>query len=75
MTKPLPYGCIKNTPLTLFEKNKKVNACERSTLQLINVLSRNEERDIINSFNSRTKTHSILDNKKYILLSIEHLHF
>ena len=48
---------------------------ERSTVQLMSVLSRSEEKDIINSFKYSSKTHSTVHDKKYISLYAEHLHF
>ena len=39
------------------------------------VLNRNEQKDIINSFKCTAKTHSTLDEKKFIPLYAEHLHF
>ena len=59
----------------IFEKNKTVRAHERSTVQLMSVLNRNEQRDIINSFKCTAKTLSTLDEKKFIPLYAEHLHF
>ena len=46
---------------------------ERSTVQLMSVLIRTEEKDVINSFKYSSKTHSTLQNKKYIPLYAEHL--
>ena len=51
----------------IFEKNKTVQAHERSAIQLMSVLSRNDEKDIINNFKRTAKTHSTLDEKKIIL--------
>ena len=39
------------------------------------VLKRNEDKDLINNFKSNAKTHSTLDDKKFIPLYIEHIHF
>ena len=41
----------------IFEKNKIVLAHERSTFQLMSVLSRNDEKDISNNFKCTVKTH------------------
>ena len=41
----------------------------------MSVLCRNEDKDVINSFKYSLKTHSTLENKMYILLYAEHLHF
>ena len=59
----------------IFEKNKKMEPFERSAVQLMSVLSRCEEKDTINSFKYSSKTHSTLQNKKYIPLHAEYLHF
>ena len=59
----------------IFEKNKKVNAHERSAVHLISILSRNDKRNIKNSFKCTEKTHSTLDDKKFIPLHAKHLHF
>ena len=45
-------------------KNKTVQAHERSTIQLMSVLRRNHENDIINNIKCTAKTHSTLDEKK-----------
>ena len=60
---------------SIFEKNKIVQAHERSTIQLMNVLSRNDEKDIINHFKCTAKTYSTLDDKKFIPFYAEHIHF
>ena len=39
------------------------------------VLNRNEDKDLINNFKSNAKTHSTLDNKKFIPLYAQHIHF
>ena len=59
----------------IFEKNKKMEPFERSTLQLMSILERNEEKDKINTFSYSSKTHSTLEEKKFIPLYEEHLHF
>ena len=41
----------------------------------MSVLSRNDEKDIINNFNCTAKTHSTLDDKKFIHLYAGHIHF
>ena len=48
---------------------------ERSTLQLMSILVRDEEKDKINTFAYTSKTHSMLREKKIIPLYAEHLHF
>ena len=47
----------------IFEKNKKMEPFERSTLQLMCILQQNEEKDQINSFLCTSKTHSTLEEK------------
>ena len=49
--------------LPIFEKNKKMEPFERSTLQLMCILQQNEEKDQINSFLYTSKTHSTLEEK------------
>ena len=48
---------------------------ERSTLQLMTVLNRDEEKDAINRFVYNFKTHSTLGEKKFIPLYAEDLHY
>ena len=57
----------------IFEKDKVIQAHQRSALQLMTVLNRNG--DHINNFKSNSKTHLTLDDKKYIPLYVEHIHF
>ena len=58
-----------------FEKNKKMEPFERSTLQLMSILVRDEGKDKINSFAYSSKTHSTLGEKKLIPLYAGHLYF
>ena len=58
-----------------FEKNKKMEPFERSTLQLMSILVRDEGKDKINSFAYSSKTHSTLREKKLTPLYAEHLYF
>ena len=53
----------------------KIESYERSTLQLITVLSRNEERDAINRFEYNSEIHSTIEQKNFIPLHPEDLHF
>ena len=46
-----------------FEKSNIVLSHERSVLQLMSVLSRNDDKDIINNFKFNAKTHSKMDEK------------
>ena len=48
---------------------------ERSTLQLMSIMRRDEDKDKINSFPYTSKTHSTLKDKKFIPLYAEDLHF
>ena len=59
----------------VFEKNKKMESFERSTLQLMSILVRDEGKDMINSFAYSSKTHSTLGKKKLIPFYTEHLYF
>ena len=59
----------------IFENQKIVKVYERSVLQLLGVSSRNEERNIINSFKCDAKTHSTMDEKRIIPLYAEYFHF
>ena len=59
----------------IFEKSKLIKPCERSALQLLSVLSKKEEKDIINTFKHNAKTHPTMKEKKFIPLYAEHLHF
>ena len=62
--------------IPLFLKKKKiVQAYKRSVLQLMSVLSRNEDKDIINNFKCNAKTYSTMDEKKFIPLYAEDMHF
>lgn len=57
----------------IFEKNKKMEPFERSTLQLMTILQRNQTTEAINSFPYCSKTHSTLGEKKFIPLYAENL--
>ena len=59
----------------IFEKNKKVDPVEKSTIQLLSVAVRNEEKNTLNSFPYNSKNHSTLKDKKFILLYAEDLNF
>lgn len=56
----------------IFEKSKFMKPFERSVLQLLSVMSRNEEKDIINSFKHNEKTHLTMKEKFFILLLFSH---
>ena len=55
--------------------SKKMEPFEWSTIQLMSIMRRNEEKDKTNSFSYTSKTHSTLKGKKFIPLYAEDLHF
>ena len=59
----------------IFEKDNNIKPFKQSTLQLLNVLVRNENTEKINSVRCNSKTHSTLKVKKLITLYVEDLHF
>ena len=59
----------------IFGKGKKMEPFERSTLQVMSILVRDEGKDKRNSFSYTSKTHSTLGEKKFIPLYVEDLHF
>ena len=65
---------MKFTHLSL-KKNAKMEPFERSTLQLMSILERNEEKNKIDTFSYSSKMHSTLEEKKFIPLYAENLHF
>ena len=50
-----------------FKKNKKIDPFERSTLQLMSVIVRDEKKDKINTFAYNSKAHLTLEEKKLFL--------
>lgn len=48
---------------------------ERSVLQLLSVMSSDEEKDIINTFRYNEETHSTMKEKKFIRLYAEQINF
>ena len=58
----------------IFDKNKIVQSYERSVLHLMSVLSKNEDKDIINNFKCNAKTHSTMDENVVITLYAKHIH-
>ena len=54
-----------------FKKIKKIDPCERSTLQLMSVMVRDEEKDKINTFAYNLKTHSTLKEKSLFLFMLK----
>ena len=59
----------------IFEKNKKINPYERSTLQIMSVIVRDEEKEKISRLPYNCKTHSTLKDKKFLTLCAEDLDF
>ena len=60
----------------VFKKNKEnIELYERSCLQLMSVLQKNDQKDKINTFHYTSKTHSTMEEKKFIPLYPEHFHF
>ena len=59
----------------ILEKSNLIKPYERSVLQILSVLSRNEEKDMINTLNHNAKTHLTMKEKIYISLYAEHMHF
>ena len=59
----------------IFEKNTKVEPFEKSTLQLMSILRRSEEKETLKSFPYHSKTHSTLKDKKFTPLYAEDLYF
>lgn len=57
----------------IFEKSKFIKPYERSMLELLSGLSRNEEKDIINIFKHNSKTHSTMKEKK-LLFSMHNIY-
>ena len=62
-------------PPQYLKKNKKMEPYVQSTLQLMNIVVRDEEKDKIISFPYTSKTHFTLKEKKIIPLYAEDLHF
>ena len=57
------------------KKIKKIDSYKRSCLQLLSGFKINEEKYITNKFSYTSKTHSTLEEKKFIPLYAEHLYF
>ena len=55
----------------IFQKNKNIDPFERSTLQLMSVIVRDEEKDKINTFAYNSKTHSTLKEKILFLCMLK----
>lgn len=59
----------------IFGKVKVVKAHEGLVLHLMTLLSRNQDKDIINNFKCNAKTHLVMDETKFILFYAEQIHF
>ena len=59
----------------IFEKNKKVDPYERSSLQTMSIVVEKDDKDEIDSRPYNSKTHSTLNDKKFAVLYAEDLHF
>ena len=57
------------------KQKKNIDPFERSTLRLMSVIVRDEEKEKINRFPYHSKTHSTLKEKKFVTLYAEDLHF
>ena len=61
--------------LQYLKKKTKLEPYERSCLQLISVLQRNDKKDKINTFQYTSKALSTMEEKRFIPVYAEHLHF
>ena len=66
---------FKETYTPIFEKSKIIQAQHRSVIRLLSVISHNEEKDLVRTFQANVKAHSTLEEKKFIPLYAEHIHF
>ena len=69
------YMLFNETYPPVFEKKTKLEPYERSCLLLISVLQRNDKKDKINTFQYTSKTLSTMEEKRFIPVYAEHLHF
>ena len=60
---------------SIFEKNKKIDPYERSSLQIMSIAVKGDRKDKINSLPYNSKTHSTLKDKRFVTLYVEDLHF
>ena len=58
----------------IFEKKKKIDPFERSTVQLLSIAVRNEKKNKLNSFPYNSKTHATLKEKTFVSLYAKDLH-
>ena len=59
----------------ILEKNKKVDPYQRSSLQTMSIVVKKDDKDEINSHRYNSKMHSTLNDKKFVVLYAEDLHF
>ena len=59
----------------IFEKEKIIEPQHRPVFQLMPIINRNEEKDITRQMKASAKTQVTLEEKKFIPLYAEHIHF
>ena len=59
----------------IFEKNKKIDPFERSTVQIMSRAVKKDEKDEIESLPFNSKIHSTLKDKLFVTLYAEDIHF
>ena len=59
----------------IFEKNKRIDPFERSTVQIMNRAVKKDGKDEIDSLPFNSKTHSTLKDKLFVTLYAEDIHF
>ena len=59
----------------VFEKNKKIDPFERSTVQIMSRAVKKDEKDEIESLPFNSKIHSTLKDKLFVTLYAEDIHF
>ena len=60
---------------SFLKKIKVTEAHQRSVLQLMSVINRDEKKDLVRAFKANAKTHSTLEETKFIPLYAEHVQF
>lgn len=59
----------------IFEKNKKIDPYERSSLQKMSIAVKTDTKDEINNLPYNSKMHSALKDKRFVTIYAEDLHF
>ena len=59
----------------VFEKNKKLDPCEKFSLQIMSIAVKSDGKDNINSLPYNSKTHWTLKDKRFVTPYAEDLHF